>query len=67
MCAEQSLLITIQISGRVTEVALEAFLHVPPRKESMHLMKNSTERAKDHFVRDEKYINGVGGRRDRLE
>jgi hypothetical protein len=45
----------------VTKIALEAFLTVPPRKESMHLMKNSTDRARDHFVRDEHYINGVQG------
>lgn len=51
----------LKVSGVVTEIALEASIGVPARRESMHVVKNPTQRARDHFKKEEEFINGVPG------
>lgn len=52
---------SLQVSGKVTKIALEANISVHARRETEHIFKTMTQRAKDHFVKDDQYINGVPG------
>lgn len=49
------------MSGKVTKIALEAHISVVARRDTEHMFKTMTQRAKDHFVKDDQYINGVPG------
>lgn len=46
----------------VTQIALETSgVNVLARQDTMHLVKTPTQRARDHFKKDDEYINGVPG------